>query len=100
VPVALSRGPDGHWRARLLWILVVAAAARAALILVTPHFTLFGDPADYQHWAVSLASGHGFPSTGIASPGTPSAFRPPAYPLTLAGLYELVGVHPLAGRVL
>jgi hypothetical protein len=101
VPVALTRGPDdGRWRARLLWILLLAAAARAALILLTPHFALFGDPADYQRWAASLATGHGFPGTGIASPGTPSAFRPPAYPLTLAGVYELVGVHPLAGRLL
>ncbi len=100
MPVALTRGPDGPWRARLLWILVLAAAARATLILITPHFTLFGDPTDYQRWAASLATGHGFPSTGIASAGTPSAFRPPAYPLTLAGLYALVGVHPLAGRVL
>lgn len=100
MPAALTRGPDGRWRARLTWILVLAAATRMALIVATPHFALFGDPADYERWAASLASGHGFPSTSIASPGTPSAFRPPGYPLALAGVYELVGVHPLAGRVL
>jgi 4-amino-4-deoxy-L-arabinose transferase-like glycosyltransferase len=100
VPVALTRGADGHRPTRLLLILAVAAGARVALILATPHFTLFGDPADYQRWAASLVTGHGFPGTSVASPGTPSAFRPPAYPLALAAVYELVGVHPLAGRVL
>jgi 4-amino-4-deoxy-L-arabinose transferase-like glycosyltransferase len=95
-----ARDGGRRWRLRLAAILVLAAAARIALILVTPHFTLFGDPADYERWATSLAGGHGFPSTTIASAGTPSAFRPPAYPLALAAVYWVVGVHPLAGRVL
>ena len=73
---------------------------RGALIVATPHIALFGDPVDYQRWAVSLAAGHGFPVTVIASPGTPSAFRPPGYPLVLAGLYALTGVHLLAARAL
>jgi 4-amino-4-deoxy-L-arabinose transferase-like glycosyltransferase len=100
VPVALSRGPDGRWRAGLAAILLAAALARAAWLLATPHFALFGDPADYERWAASLATGHGFPATAIASPGTPSAFRPPGYPLLLGGLYAVVGTHPQAGRVL
>jgi 4-amino-4-deoxy-L-arabinose transferase-like glycosyltransferase len=98
VPAALTRGPEGRWRTRLTWVLILAAATRAALIIATPHFTLFGDPADYERWAVSLATGHGFPTTSIASPGTPSAFRPPGYPLLLAAVYAPLGVHPLAGR--
>ncbi|HEY3728530.1 MAG TPA: glycosyltransferase family 39 protein [Solirubrobacteraceae bacterium] len=81
-------------------VLALAAVTRIALIAVTPHIALFGDPADYQRWGASLATGHGFPMTEIASPGTPSAFRPPAYPLALAGLYAVVGVHVLAGRAL
>lgn len=88
------------WRRKLAGILALGLATRAALLVATPHPALFGDPADYQRWAVSLATGHGFPSTVIASPGTPSAFRAPAYPLLLAAVYDVVGVHPLAGRAL
>ncbi len=89
-----------RWRTWLVAIGAVALAARLALILATPHFTLFGDPVDYQRHAVSIATGHGFPTTQIATPGTPSAFRPPGYPFLLGGLYALVGVHPDAGRLL
>jgi 4-amino-4-deoxy-L-arabinose transferase-like glycosyltransferase len=84
----------------MLAISVVAGATRLAMILATPHFTLWGDPEDYQRIAGSIAGGHGFATTSIATAGTPSAFRPPAYPFTLGGLYAVVGVHPQAGRVL
>jgi 4-amino-4-deoxy-L-arabinose transferase-like glycosyltransferase len=91
---------ERRWRRGLLLILLAAAAARLAMILVTPHFTFWGDPVDYQRLAASIAGGHGFAPTTIATPGTPSAFRPPAYPFTLGGLYALVGVHPQAARAL
>jgi 4-amino-4-deoxy-L-arabinose transferase-like glycosyltransferase len=91
---------ERHWRLGLLAVVVLATAARAAMLLGTLHFTLFGDPEDYQRHAVSIAIGHGFAPTAIASAGTPSAFRPPGYPLTLGGLYAVVGVHPQAGRAL
>lgn len=74
--------------------------ARLAIILATPHFAPWGDPADYQRHAVSIAAGHGFPPTQIAAPGTPSAFRPPTYPYLLGGVYALIGNHPQAGRLL
>jgi 4-amino-4-deoxy-L-arabinose transferase-like glycosyltransferase len=88
------------WRRGLLLIAAVAATARLALILASLHFTLFGDPADYERHAASIASGHGFPTTVIATAGTPSAFRPPGYPFTLGGLYAVLGRHPQAGRAL
>ncbi|HEY3728264.1 MAG TPA: hypothetical protein VGL51_13885, partial [Solirubrobacteraceae bacterium] len=91
---------ERRWRIGLLLIVLVATAARAAMILGTLHFTLFGDPEDYQRHAVSIATGHGFPDTVIASAGTPSAFRPPGYPFTLGGLYTVLGIHPQAGRAL
>lgn len=90
----------GEWARWLPWILLLAALARVAIILATPHFVPWGDPADYQTHAASIAAGHGFPTTQIATPGTPSAFRPPAYPYLLGGLYALVGAHADAGRVL
>lgn len=93
-------GADRRWRVGLLVIAAVALAARLAIIVATPHFVLFGDPADYQRHAVSIAAGHGFPTTQIASPGTPSAFRPPGYPFLLGGLYAVVGVHPDGARLL
>jgi 4-amino-4-deoxy-L-arabinose transferase-like glycosyltransferase len=80
-------------------ILIVALALRLALALATP-LVLFGDPNDYQRHAVSIATTGHFPSTELASPGTPSAFRPPAFPYLLGGLYAVVGIHPNAGRVL
>jgi 4-amino-4-deoxy-L-arabinose transferase-like glycosyltransferase len=100
VLAARTTGPERRWRLGLLVVLLLATATRVAMILVTPHWTLWGDPSDYQIHAISVAAGHGYPTTTIASPGTPSAFRPPGYPYALGGLYALVGVHPQAGRAL
>ena len=88
------------WRRWLLAITVLAAVTRVAIIIATPHFAPWGDPADYQRHAVSIAAGHGYPTTQIATPGTPTAFRPPAYPYLLGGVYAVFGVHLLAGRLL
>jgi 4-amino-4-deoxy-L-arabinose transferase-like glycosyltransferase len=87
----------GAWWAALV---VLALVLRVALVLATPHFVPSGDPADYQRNAVSIATGHGMAVTQIASPGSPSAFRPPAYPYLLGGLYAIVGIHASAGRLL
>jgi 4-amino-4-deoxy-L-arabinose transferase-like glycosyltransferase len=79
---------------------VVALALRVALIAVPSHFTPRFDADDFETHAASIATGHGYPPTGIASPGTPSAFRPPAYPYLLGGAYAITGVHPNVGRLL
>lgn len=81
-------------------ILVCALAVRIALIAATPHFVPTGDPADYERNAASIATGHGMAVTQIATPGTPSAFRPPAYPYLLGALYAVIGIHASAGRAL
>jgi 4-amino-4-deoxy-L-arabinose transferase-like glycosyltransferase len=60
---------------------------------------LDGDPVDYNLHAVSIAAGHGYPPTAFASPGTPSAFRPPGYPFLLGGAYALFGSKVLVGRL-
>ena len=96
----LRSPPVWTWRRGLLLIAAVAGAARLALILASLHFTLFGDPADYERHAHSIAAGHGFPATIVASAGTPSAFRPPGYPYALGALYAVLGQHPQAGRAL
>jgi 4-amino-4-deoxy-L-arabinose transferase-like glycosyltransferase len=95
-----ARAGSSSWRWGLVAVVGLAVLCRVVIVVVTRHGALFGDPVDYERWAVSLVTGHGFPPTTLASPGTPSAFRPPGYPLALAGLYELTGVHVDAARVL
>ena len=80
---SLATVSDAVYRRSFWAIVVVAPLARAALILATPHFIPFGDPADYERNAASIATGHGMGVTLIASPGTPSALRPPAYQFLL-----------------
>ncbi|MFL5824874.1 MAG: ArnT family glycosyltransferase [Solirubrobacteraceae bacterium] len=86
------------WPVAVTVIVLVALALRVPLALTSGH--LFGDPSDYQRHAVSIATGHGYPTTQIASSGTPAAVRPPAYPYLVGGLYALVGIHPDAARLL
>ena len=86
-----------HRRAAGL-LLLVALAARVALLAATPHLPLANDPADYQRLAVSISSGHGFGTTVVAPGGGPTAFRPPLWPLFLAGLYWVVGAHVVVAR--
>src|SRR3954470_23851137 len=74
----------------LLWILVVALLARVAVIVATPDFTPIFDPADYHRHAASIAAGDGYPTSRIEA-GSPTAFRPPVYPLALAVVQKLGG---------
>src|SRR5665213_2611910 len=79
-------------------ILAVAVLVRVAWLVANGHLALANDPADYQRLAVSLAGGHGFGTTVVAPGGGPTAFRPPLWPVFLAGLYWLVGGHLLVAR--
>ena len=92
---------DRRWREGLLVIAVVALLLRAGLVLLSSHYgQLFGDPADYETHAAFIATGHGYPPTTFATPGTPSAFRPPAYPYLLGATYAVFGIHPVVGGLL
>jgi 4-amino-4-deoxy-L-arabinose transferase-like glycosyltransferase len=66
-------------------LLVLALAARVAYVLDTGSFIVSHDPASYDLLARGLAQGHGWV---LGS----SAYRPPAYPFFLAGVYLLVGI--------
>jgi 4-amino-4-deoxy-L-arabinose transferase-like glycosyltransferase len=79
-------------------ILVLALVARVGVIIATPHFVPVFDAGDYDRHALSIAHGHGYPDAVFALSG-PTAFRPPLYPLALAGVYVLGGGWT-AGRVL
>lgn len=84
----------------MLAVIVLALAARLAMVAAAPHYEAQGDAADYHLHAVSIATGHGYPSTTIAAPGTPSSLRPPAYPYALAAVYATTGNSLTAGRLL
>jgi 4-amino-4-deoxy-L-arabinose transferase-like glycosyltransferase len=88
------------WRRSLLLIALVAVLLRLGVVLATPHYVPFGDPADYQRHAVSIAAGHGFAPSQLARPGSPSAFRPPAYPYLLGAAYAVAGTHLTLGRLI
>jgi hypothetical protein len=92
--------PGAPWRSGLTVIALVALLLRLAVILLPAHFVLWGDPVDYQYHAIWIANGHGYPPTAIATPGTPSAFRPPAYPYLLGLLYAVAGIHLTLARIL
>jgi 4-amino-4-deoxy-L-arabinose transferase-like glycosyltransferase len=84
----------------LLAILAVAFVLRVAVVAFSRHFKPVADPADYDRIAVSLAHGHGFGATALAAPGTPSALRPPLYPLLLGATYRVVGHSWTVARTL
>ncbi|HWK25856.1 MAG TPA: glycosyltransferase family 39 protein [Solirubrobacter sp.] len=71
-------------------LVLAALALRVAFVLATPGYALVDDALDYDRHGVSIATGHGF----ALSYGRPTAFRPPAYPLLVAGVYEVVGTGP------
>lgn len=52
---------------------------------------LVDDARDYDQHARSIAMGEGFADS--VRPGRHTAFRPPAYPILLAGVYKLTGVE-------
>jgi 4-amino-4-deoxy-L-arabinose transferase-like glycosyltransferase len=76
-------------------LLFAALAIRVAFVLATPNYQLIHDAIDYDHHAASIARGHGF----ALSYGRPTAFRPPAYPIFLAGVYKVVGTDSKPDRV-
>jgi 4-amino-4-deoxy-L-arabinose transferase-like glycosyltransferase len=86
-------------------IVVLALVVRLALIVATPHYVAVTDAAEFDADAVTLVKEHRYPSTGLTARGGPTAFRAPLFPLSLAAVYEVVGVGSAetrwaAGRVL
>jgi 4-amino-4-deoxy-L-arabinose transferase-like glycosyltransferase len=78
-------------RGRLLVAAILALALTLRLGLAVLHDPPppTGDAADYARHAASLADHGSYPPSEIG-PG-PTAFRPPAYPVVLAGVYEVLG---------
>jgi 4-amino-4-deoxy-L-arabinose transferase-like glycosyltransferase len=78
----------------LLWIFLLGLLIRIAWVIIDPAQPV-SDFAWYDQVARDLATGVGYAISG----GKPTAYRPPAYPLFLAGIYHLINDSLLAGRL-
>jgi 4-amino-4-deoxy-L-arabinose transferase-like glycosyltransferase len=76
-------------------ILLAALVFRVVWVLATPDYQLVHDAKDYDNHAASIAAGDGF----ATSYGRATAFRPPLYPIFLAGVYEVTGPDIVAARI-
>jgi 4-amino-4-deoxy-L-arabinose transferase-like glycosyltransferase len=90
----VTGGLDPAGRGSPLWkrgwfvvfsLLLLALVVRVLYVLHTHNFHLIEDAKSYNYLASTLAQGHGW------GYGT-SAYRPPGYPIFLAGIYLLVGI--------
>ena len=77
-----------HLALYLIGILLLAVAFRAYGVWAHP-IAPNADAADYHRLASGLVEGRGY----INAAGTPTAWRPPAYPFFLAGIYKIIGVN-------
>src|SRR4051794_2710528 len=78
---------------------LAGVAIRVLYVLSTRHIGLAGDEIEYDHEARFILDGHSFWTTvpyGIAHAGL---WKAPGYPVWLAGLYEVVGTHLTAVRL-
>ncbi len=78
------------------WMVLVALAIRLAVVPFV--YDEWMQPYFIHHWeqgnvARALLAGHGFGSPFLSN--QPSAIMPPVYPLILAGIYLLFGIHTL-----
>lgn len=86
-------------------VLAVALALRLGAIAATGDFAPVTDGLDFDRHAVVVAEAGDYPFSAVLPWETETAFRPPAFPLTLAAAYEVVGTGDeearwLAGRIL
>jgi 4-amino-4-deoxy-L-arabinose transferase-like glycosyltransferase len=89
----LTRPRFGH---ALATIVAIALILRVALVLATAHLVPRTDAADFDRLAVAVAQHGRFPRS-LWVPG-PTAFRPPLFPIALAGVYKVVGVGTASTR--
>jgi 4-amino-4-deoxy-L-arabinose transferase-like glycosyltransferase len=68
------------------------------VVLATLGYVPRTDAADYDRIAVSLAEHGHFPTTLLAAPGGPTAYRPPLFPALLAVLDRVVGTGSAGTR--
>lgn len=86
--------PNHSHRITLIFSIVVFIVA-ASLGIRSGNELRYPDEYDYHHLAQSIRSGEGY----SISPGVPTAFRPPGWPIVLSAIYS-VSPQPLAAKVL
>jgi 4-amino-4-deoxy-L-arabinose transferase-like glycosyltransferase len=72
-------------------VVLVSLVVRLIVVFATPHWVPQTDASDYNRIALSLSQHGEFPASALAPAGGPTAFRPPAFPVVLAGLYKVLG---------
>jgi 4-amino-4-deoxy-L-arabinose transferase-like glycosyltransferase len=97
-PARVVHGRRFGFTCGLLALLVIALGTRLFAVSSTANFVPQTDAADYDREAVALVTTGGFPASVFAPSGGPTALRPPLFPLALAGVYELSGVHSATAR--
>ncbi len=78
----------------LIGLLLLAVAFRLYGVLSHPAVPS-GDAPDYHRLATGLVEGQGY----VNAAGTPTAWRPPGYPVFLAGIYKIVGISVLRATI-
>jgi len=78
----------------LIGLLLLAVAFRLYGVLSHPAVPS-GDAPDYHRLATGLVEGQGY----VNAAGTPTAWRPPGYPVFLAGIYKIVGINILRATI-
>ncbi len=93
----------GWWRARRsdIGLVLLAVAVRVGYwARFQRHYRPLSDANHYDGIARNLAAGLGFSHQFPALARHATAFRPPAFPSLLAGVYAVVGAHVFAGQCL
>ncbi len=80
-------------------IMLVALLVRTAVVLADDGYRPANDSFQYDDIARSIAAGDGYPPSALLLQGGPTAFRGPAYPFVLGGVYALSGDSVSAGRL-
>jgi 4-amino-4-deoxy-L-arabinose transferase-like glycosyltransferase len=88
------------WRGRIWAVVAVATAARALTLVATAGYHPQHDDRSYFRVARSLVLLGRYPILHVAHVGwLPSAYRPPGWPLVLAGVWSVTGISVTAGRI-
>ena len=83
-----------HLKLYILGILILAVALRIYGAMSHPTVPA-NDAGDYHRLAIGLVQGQGYVNAASSS----TAWRPPAYPVFLAGIYGLAGVNVLRATI-
>jgi 4-amino-4-deoxy-L-arabinose transferase-like glycosyltransferase len=81
-------------------IILLALVLRVAVVVADTGYRPANDALEYDYYARSIASGHGYPPSGYLLQGGPTAIRGPAYPFLLGAVYAISGDSQNAGRLL